>query len=363
MYSGGGNDINVKSCHLGCRWKEGYEKYFGMSGGQFGMSGGQSIWVRSAALVFLGECYTLFKTMYRESYESGLPDESHFLNAESLCAMMLLEPSFYSSFSISHSQSCTFVDLVRLYHEKDRQVLFLNQSSNMVDVDETAPILQYGKKAIECYVKALIQHTKHDDYWIEVQELYKDVYYMLQFRNFAVWIGNHGCTLDSTSDIPFQGRLQQLWNQSLRLEGVNAESAVLQKIWKQSLVWAERRLAKTIYFQLPPKMLSPSAIEQLGVFDLDDDEAWKTLKSSRASCGPSTVVLEYCVSEGNDLQCVYVMTKVCSELSPFIVQIRSCQLHKQFSLMLLSRVENVSSKVCRLLLRFSFIVRNKVEDC
>jgi hypothetical protein len=175
----------------------------------------------------------MFETKYRQSYESGSPDESHFSNAES-CAVKLLELNFYSSLGLP------FINLVRLYHEKDREIMFLKQSSNIVDVNETAPILQYGKKAIDCYVKALVQHTKDDDYWITVQGFYKDVYDMLQFHYFALWIANLGCTLNSTCDIPFQGRLQQLWNQSLMLEGASAESSTSQEIWKQSLVWAER---------------------------------------------------------------------------------------------------------------------------
>ncbi len=73
----------------------------------------------------------------------------------------------------------------------------------------------------------------------------KDVYYMLQFHNFALWIANHGCALESTGDIMFQNRLQKLWNQSLTAEGAGAESLALQGIWKQSLLWAERECAKT----------------------------------------------------------------------------------------------------------------------
>jgi hypothetical protein len=207
------------------------------------MSQGQSIWVHLAVLGFLNEYHALFKTQYRQSYESGLPDESHFSNAES-CAMKLLEPNFKSSFSLSCVQTSTFVQLVRLYHEKDRQVMFLKQSSNMVDVnpEKAPPILHYAKKAIKNYVEDLIQHPKHtkrDNYWIVAQRFYKDVYYMLQFHNFAVWIANRGCTLDSTCDMEFPGRLQKLWNQSLRPEGAIAESSASQEIWKQSLMWAE----------------------------------------------------------------------------------------------------------------------------
>jgi len=238
MYLGRGNGIHVNSCYLGCGWEEAeacYEKCFGTSLGQ-------SIWGYAGAHDFLDQLHTHFKNEYRQSYESGSPNESHFSNAKSW-AMKLLESNFYSLCPLSHWQTCTFMKLVKLYHEKDRQVMFLKQSSNirlLVDVNETAPILQYRKKAIKCYVKALIQHTKHDDYWIAVQELYKDLYYMVQFHNFALWIASHGCTVDSTCDIMFPGRLQQLWNQSLMPEGASAESSVSQEIWKQSLVWAER---------------------------------------------------------------------------------------------------------------------------
>ncbi|CAK9855500.1 unnamed protein product [Sphagnum jensenii] len=296
-----GNGINVKSCYHGSRWEEGYEQYFATSWGE-------SAWVQFAALEFLQEIHTDFRTKYRQSYESGLPDESHFSTAES-CAMKLLEPNFYSPGSHSHSQTGTFVDLVRLYHEKDRQIMFSKQSSNAVNVNVTDFIVQYGKKAIECYRNELIQHAEDDDYWISVQYMYKDVYYMLQFHYFALWIASHRCTLDSTCDIPFPHRFQQLWNQSLMREGASSESSVSQEFWKLSLVWAERRLAKTIYFQLDPNMLSTSAMEQLGEFDTNDDAAWNTLKSSRAACGLETFVLEYSVSEGNDLQFIYVMTK------------------------------------------------------
>ncbi len=246
--------------------------------------------------------------------------------------MKLLDSNFKSPFSLSHVQNSTFVKLVQLHHEKDRQVMFLKRSSNMVDVnpEETPPILHYAKKAIKYYVQTLIQQTNRDDYWKIAQEFLKDVYYMLQFHNFAVWIANHGCTLDSTCDMEFLGRLHELWNWSLRPEGAIAESSLSQEIWKQSLLWAECRLAKIIYFQLPPNMSSASAMVRLGEFDLKDDVAWNTLKSNRASCGPRTVVLEYFLSEGNVLQFIYVMTKVCSELTPVIVKMKFCQLHKHF---------------------------------
>jgi hypothetical protein len=169
-------------------------------------------------------------------------------------------------------------------------------------------------------VKALVQHTEDDDYWIVVQELYKDLYYMLQFHNFALWIESHRCTPSETF-IEFPYRLQQLWNQTLISEGASMQSAVSQKIWKQSLVWAERRVGKTIYFQLAPDTLSSTTMDQLREFDLEDDKAWDTLKLGRAACGSGTVVLEYSVSKSNDLQFVYVMTKVCSQLPPFIFNV------------------------------------------
>jgi hypothetical protein len=145
--------------------------------------------------------------------------------------MKMLEPNFYSLFSLSHLQTRTFVDLVRLYHE-------------------TAPILEYGKKAIECYVKALSQPTKHDDYWIVVQEWYKDLYYMLQFHNFALWIASHGCTFDRTCDIEFPGRLQQLWNQSLMLERASAGSSVSQEIWSSLWCGLKGELPRSFIFSL-----------------------------------------------------------------------------------------------------------------
>jgi hypothetical protein len=266
MYLGRGNGIHVNSCYLGCRWEEG-----------FGISLGQSIWVRYTGFGFLNELHELFRNEYRKSYESGSPDESHFSNAKS-CAMKMLKSNFYSSCPLSHFQTRTFPKLVRLYHEKDREVMFLKQSPNLVDANETAPILEYGRKAIDCYVKALVQYTQDDDYWIAVQELYTDLYYMLQFHNFAIWITSHGCTLDSPYDIKFPHRLQQLWDQSLKSEGASAEFSL-----SQSLVWAERQVGKTIYFQLAPNMLSTSAMDQLVEFDLKDNAAWNTLKSSRAA--------------------------------------------------------------------------------
>ncbi|CAK9209342.1 unnamed protein product, partial [Sphagnum troendelagicum] len=241
----------------------------------------------------------------RQSYEAGSPDESLFSSAKSW-AEILQESKNYSS--LSQWEPRNFVRLDQLHHEKDREVMFVKQSPNMGNVNTTTPIVDYGRKAIECYVKALCQPTKHDDYWIAMQELYKDVYYMLQFHNFALWIRSHECTLGSTIDIEFPDRLQQLWNQSLMTEGSSADS-MSQEILKQALVWAERRVGKAIYFQLAPNMLSTSAMDQLVEFDLKDDAAWNTLKSSRAACGPGTFVLEYFVSKTNDLQFVYVMTK------------------------------------------------------
>jgi hypothetical protein len=186
MYLGRGNGIHVNSCYLGCRWKEAKRC--------FGISRGQSIWGQVVARAFLDKLLTDFKIKYRQSYESGSPDESHFSSAESW-AEKLQESNYYSVCPLSQWQPRNFMKLVRLHHEKDRQVMFLKQSPNMVNERERAPILEYGRRAIECYVKALVQHTEDDDYWIVVQELYKDLYYMLQFHNFALWIESHGCTL------------------------------------------------------------------------------------------------------------------------------------------------------------------------
>jgi hypothetical protein len=280
---------------------------------------GESLYGRFFVPAFVDQIHTDFKIKYRQSYETGSPDESLFSSAKSW-AEILQESKNYS---FSQWKPRNFVRLVRLYHEKDREVMFFNQSPNMDDVNMTAPIVEYGRKAIECYVKALCQPTKHDDYWIAMQELYKDVYYMLQFHNFALWIRSHECTLGTTIDIEFPDRLQQLWNQSLMSEGVSADSSISQEILKQSLVWTERRVGKAIYFQLAPNILSTSAMDQFVEFDLKDDAAWDTLKSSRAACGPGTVV-----SKTNDLQFVYVMTKVCFQLPPFIVNMTSCQFCK-----------------------------------
>lgn len=52
-------------------------------------------------------------------------------------------------FAICNCDSLDIMELVKLYHEKDRQVMFLKQSSNIglpVDVNEIAPaILHFGK--------------------------------------------------------------------------------------------------------------------------------------------------------------------------------------------------------------------------
>ncbi len=300
-----------------CRWEKAYEKYCGPSRDQ-----SQS--VGFPAIKFLDKLHRDFKTEYRQSYESGPPDESLFLNAK-LCVMKMPKEDLNGLYPIDHSRTLIFMYLVRLYHEKDRQVMFSKQSSNF-DVENLAPILQYGENAIECYVKSLIRHTKYDDYWIVEQHTCGGLFYMLQFHNFAIWIGSHGCTLESTCDINFPDRLQHLWNQSLM-----SESSMSQEIWKQSLMWAERRVGKTIYLQLAPDMLSTSAMQQLCEFDLSDDVTWNALKSSRAACGPGTVVLEYFVSEENDLQLVYVMTEVCSQRPPFVIKIRYCQFRKHLS--------------------------------
>jgi hypothetical protein len=283
-----------------------------------------------AAFDFLVLSYAFFKTKYRQSYESGSPDESHFWNAIAWTIKML-QSNVYSLYPLSHWRPYAFMQLVELYHEKDRQVMFLNQSFNMrlLDaVNETASIFQYGKKVMDYFVKALTQRKKQSDisdFWINVQETNKDVHYMLQFHNFALWFANRRCTLASTCGITIQGRLDQYWKQSFVQEGESAGSMVSHEIWKQSLLCAERRRTKIIHFQLAPQMLSTSALEQLGEFDLNDDVAWSILKSSRAACGPGTFVLEYYFSERNDLQFVYVMTKVFSQLLPFIVKITSSQ--------------------------------------
>jgi len=162
--------------------------------------------------------------------------------------------------------------------------MFLKQSSNIGlpdDVNETAPaILHYGRQAAERRAKLLLQYKQHREDWIAVHEMYREVYYLLQFHNFASWIAHHGCTLESTDYITFPNRLQKLWSQSLMAEGAGAESLVLKGFWKQSLVWAERGRTQAIHFQLAPDKLSTSAIQQLCEFDLMDDSAWNTIKSS-----------------------------------------------------------------------------------
>jgi len=309
------NGVYVKVCYLACRWEEGYEKCFAKSRVNH-------YWVNSDKFQFLLKICTTSKTKYRQSYESGSPDESHFSTANA-CAMKLLEPNLFPR-TDSTFEAHAFLNLVRLHHEKDREIMFLKEPrKNIVNVNEAAPILLYGKRAINCYVQSLVKHANDEDYWITVQGFYKDVYDMLQFHYFALWIANLGCTLNNTSEA-FRGRLQLLWYQSLLLEEKCADSSLRQEIWKQSLMWAERRVAKTIYFQLDPNMLSTSTRDQLVEFDLKDDAAWNALKYSRAACGPGTFVLEYSVSEENHLQFVYVMTKVCTQLLPFIVKIKSC---------------------------------------
>jgi hypothetical protein len=240
------------------------------------------------------------------------------------------------------------MNLVRLYHEKDREVMFLKQSSN-VDFEEKALILRYAESATHCYVEELLRRRKHDDYWVVAQGFFSDFYYMLQFHYFAKWIASRACTLPRTGDIEFTPRLQQLWNQSLKSEPRSVASSMSQKNWKQSLVWAERRVGKATYFQLAQNMLSTSAVQQIAEFDLSDDVAWNTLKSSRAACGPRTVVLEYFLSERNDLQFVYVLTKVCSQQS-LITNKRSCQSARVVMNvarvgMKLKRLENIGQNI------------------
>jgi hypothetical protein len=282
----------------------------------------------------VNEAYTLaerFRKIYRNSYESGLPNESHFLKAKSWIKKYQ-EITHDQRFAIANCDSLDIMELLKLYHEKDRQVMYLKQSSNIglpVDVNETAPaILHFGKQAAEHRAKLLLQYKQRREDWVNVHEMFKDVYYMLQFHNFASWIARHGCTLESTDSSDFPNRLQKLWSQSLMAEGAGAESLVLKGYWKQSLVWAERGRTQAIHFQLAPDNLSTSDIQQLCEFDLMDDVAWNTIKSSRAVCGPGTFVLEYYFSEGKALQFVYVMTKVYSQLPSFIANMRSCQFHK-----------------------------------
>jgi len=276
------------------------------------------------------ELAALFQDKYRESYESGSLNESHFLNAK-LWTTKYHENTHDFRFAIGNCDSLNILDLVKLYHEKDRQVMYLKQSSNIglpVDVNETAPaILHSGKQAAECLAKLLLQYRQHRELWIAVHEMYKELYYLLQFHYFASWIARHGCTLESTDGIEFPDRLQILWSQSLMAEGAGAESLVLKGFWIQSLVWAERGCTQAIHFQLAPDKLSTSDVQQLQEFDLVDDVAWNTIKSSRAACGPGTFVLEYYFSE-KDLHFVYVMTKVYSQLPSLIANMRSCQFHK-----------------------------------
>jgi len=282
---------------------------------------GQSLCGQFFVLTFLDQYHTDFKIKYRQSYEGCSPDESFFSSAQSW-AEILQQLKNYSS--LSQWQLCNIVRHLRLYYEKDREVMFVKQTPNTGDVNK---IVEYGREAIECYVEALSQPTKHDDYWIIVQQLYIDVYYMLQFHYFALWIRSHECTLGSTSDIEFSDRLQQLWNQCRRIEESSADSTS-GEILKQSFLWVERAVGKAIYFQLAPDMLSVSATEQLAQFDLKDEPAWNILTTSRAACGSGTVVLEYFVSKTSDVQFVYVMTKVYSKLPP---SCRFCNICYEFS--------------------------------
>jgi len=259
-------------------------------------------------LIIIERFHTNFKIQYRESYESGSPDANFFSSAESWGELLQKSNSYYC---LPFWESRCFERLVRLYHEKDRKVMFVKQSSSMDDTNSTAFIVDYGRKAIECYLKVLCQPTKQDDYWMAMQKSYNDVYYLLQFHNLGLWIRSHECTPGSMIDIEFPDRLQQLWNQSLESEKSSVDSTT-GEILKRSFLWAERRVGKAIYFQLSRNILSVSAKEQLVKFDLKDDAAWNILKSSRAACGPKTVVLEYFVSKTSDVQFVYVMTKVFS---------------------------------------------------
>ncbi|CAM6033020.1 unnamed protein product, partial [Sphagnum compactum] len=133
--------------------EEGYEK----------SSWDECKWVDFPLSATLNEFHTVLRSEYRQSYESGTPVERYFLTAEA-CSTEVLN-NWDSLGPVDRTQIHTLMDLVRLHHEKDRQVMFLKQSSKS-DVEEKAPILRYGESAIECYVKGLLQHTKHDDYWI-----------------------------------------------------------------------------------------------------------------------------------------------------------------------------------------------------
>jgi len=264
--------------------------------------------------VFRDKLLTDLKIKYRRSYERGSPVERYFLSAEKL-----MNSNYYHVWPLSQWESLNLMKAVRLHHEKDRQVMFLKQSPDMTNEREKGHILDHAREAVKCYVQTLVQHSKSDEYWIFLQGVYKDLYYMMQFHNFSLWIERHGCTLDKFLEFP--DRLQQLWNRSLMSERVSMQSEDWQDIWKQSLMWAERRVGKAVYFHLAPNMLSSSARNQLCEFDSNDDEAWTTLKTGRAACGQGTVVLEYSVSKSNDLQFVYVMTKVCSQPQPFTFNI------------------------------------------
>ncbi|CAK9259993.1 unnamed protein product [Sphagnum jensenii] len=143
------------------------------------------------------------------------------------------------------------------------------------------------------------QQTKLGKEWNPLlSEMYSDVHRLWPLKICLVEALEHA----------ENNRLQQLWNQSLMFEESSA-AATSGEILKQSFLCAERRVGKAIYFQLAPNMLSVPAMEQLAEFDLKDDVAWNILKTSRAACGPGTVVLEYFVSKTSDVQFVYVMTK------------------------------------------------------
>jgi len=278
--------------------------------------------------IFRDKLLTDLKIKYRRSYERGSPVERYFISAGEM-----IKSNYYHVWPHSQWRSLNLMKAVRLHHEKDRQVMFLRQSPDMANEREKGHILDNAREAVQCYVRTLVQHTKSDEYWIFLQGVFKDLYYMLQFHNFSLWIETHECTLDEFLEFP--DRLQQLWNRSLLSERVSMQSEDWQEIWKQSLLWAERRVGKTVYFQLAPNMLSSSATKQLRKFDINDEKAWTILKTSRAACGPGTVVLEYSVSKANDLQFVYVMTKVCSQPQPFTSNI---------IMPILLSVQNLSSK-------------------
>lgn len=323
MHADGSSVVYMNSHYRVSRWEEAvacYEKCLSedLPHGPAG---------RLVAIHCNDEKLFLFTHMYRQSYENGLPDESHFLNAKACLSSPQAKSPWQGSDLIFDAY--TNCGMVFLYHERDRKVMVLkqSQSSNIGFVVNADEIVDYGKKALTGFTELLNGWTQHTDCWINMQGRTNAVCYFLQFHIFASWIAHWGCTLgNSTDEIKFEHRVFQLWCQSVeKAERASPELWRLQKIWNQSLVWAERACAKAMIFQLGPKKLNTSAIEHLHEFDLDDELAWDILKSSRAACGPRTVTVEYFYSRGQDFMFFYVMTKVCSQLPPFIANTRPCQ--------------------------------------